>query len=243
MVFRTALVMLNIASPSSADAYKDHIRQYAQRYTSVCWPLIYQADTRARRELMVRMQRKLVSEHARCPDQSAHPYDPQRPWDLVLRTVGEEFSFWKKEVEDPAMMILMRAKSMSEEISGEAPVARMAADHISTPQSSSSAPHLSGPPPAKKRRATKSDQNDRVFNRAPDGNWATNRKGQPLCEKFQLGECSVLPCPVDARNAHQCKRCLGHHPSKDCTAATSSKGTKGQSKKGGGGKGKPRRQW
>ncbi len=247
MVFRCALVMLGITSPSAADTYRDHVRQYAMRYTSVCWPLIYQADTRARRELLVRLQRRLAAERARSPEPSAHPYDPQMPWDHVLRSVGDEFAFWKKELEDPAMMILMRAKSSSEEVSGEAPVARTAADHISTPQSSASAPHVAGPPTAKKRRRPSPgqfNQSERVYNRGPDGNWTTNRRGAPLCSKFQLGECTVLPCPVNARNAHQCARCLGSHPAKDCQASTSSKGTKGQNKKGGGGKGKPRRnQW
>ena len=247
-VFRCALVMLNIASPSAADAYRDHVRQYATRYTSVCWPLIYQADTRARRELLVRLQRRLVAERARSPDPTAHPYDPQMPWDHVLRSVGDEFSFWKKELEDPAMMILMRAKSTSEEVSGEAPVARTAADHISTPQASGSAPNLAGPPAAKKRRSAHVSQSQRFYSRGPDGNWTTNRKGAQLCGKFQLGECNVLPCPVNSRNAHQCARCLGNHPAKDCQSqgggqSAGSKGTKNQGKKGGGGKGKARHQW
>ena len=51
-VFRTACIMLDIISPAALDAYRDHIRRYANRFREECWALIYQADTRARRELV-----------------------------------------------------------------------------------------------------------------------------------------------------------------------------------------------
>ena len=57
-VYRTAMVMLGFASPAALDSYHDHIRQYATRYTTECWALLYQTDTRARRELSERIRRR-----------------------------------------------------------------------------------------------------------------------------------------------------------------------------------------
>ena len=57
--------------------------------------------------------------------------------------------------------------------------------------------------PKKKNRSLISRE-DRVYNRDPQGNEMTNRRGRPLCAKFQTGECTTLPCPQDSNNAHQC---------------------------------------
>jgi hypothetical protein len=57
MVFRTACIMLDIITPAALDQYKDHIKQYSLRYGHLCWALLYQADTIARRELGERIRR------------------------------------------------------------------------------------------------------------------------------------------------------------------------------------------
>ena len=127
MVFRCAAVMLGIA----LDIYKDHNKQYAACFTQSSWPLIYQADTRARRELSVRMARNFSHEKAALGDRAAtHPYNPQMPWDHVFRSMPDEFAFWKGEVEDPGMLIITGAASGTPQVSGEAPVARRPQEHI-----------------------------------------------------------------------------------------------------------------
>ena len=62
MVFRSAMVMLEFASPSSLDGYGDHVRQYSTRFVTQCWALIYQTDTRARREHAERLRRRANAE-------------------------------------------------------------------------------------------------------------------------------------------------------------------------------------
>ena len=37
MVFRSAMVMLEFASPSSLDGYRDHVRQNSTRFGTQCW--------------------------------------------------------------------------------------------------------------------------------------------------------------------------------------------------------------
>ena len=58
VVFRSAMVMLEFASPSSLDGYRDHVRQYSARFGTQCWALIFQTDTRARREHAERLRRR-----------------------------------------------------------------------------------------------------------------------------------------------------------------------------------------
>ena len=62
MVFRSAMVMLEFASPSSLDGNRDHVRQYSTRFGTQCWVLIYQTDTRARREHAERLRRRANTE-------------------------------------------------------------------------------------------------------------------------------------------------------------------------------------
>ena len=131
MVCRCAAVMLQIALPTSLDMYMNHIKQYALRYTHSCWPLIYQADTRARRELTVRMARRFIQERNSLGERAnTHPYKPEMPWDYVFLQAPNEFKFWKREVEDPAMLIITKSVTGTPHASGEALVARRPEEHI-----------------------------------------------------------------------------------------------------------------
>ena len=242
-VYRTAMVMLGFASPAALDSYHDHIRQYATRYTTECWALLYQTDTRARRELSERIRRRAKSEYdmaaASTPAGQAvsHPMDPQRPWDHVFRLLPKEFSYWKKELEDPALMILAKVSSRSV-ITTEAQVASQRSQHITAVSSDSAVAGLGGrrgadagaPSPRKKQK--NNNIYDRQYNYDASGRNVTNRRGIKLCPGWQDGTCTSFPCATDASFAHQCSICLSErHGAKDCTP-------KGGGKKGGAGAGK-----
>ena len=129
MVFRSAMVMLDFASPSSLDGYRDHARQYSTRFGAQCWALIYQTDTRARREHAERLRRRANIELTALDAigvKGAH--NPKRPWEYVFRQLPVEFALWKPELEDPALLIFARAPLAA--ITSEAPVAKTRDEHI-----------------------------------------------------------------------------------------------------------------
>jgi hypothetical protein len=106
MVFRTAAVMLDIATPAALDSYKDHVKQYAWRYTADSWALLYQSDARASRELSERIRRRGQSLYDKARQSGVGTgtivlcdFDPTKPWDYVFRQLSTEFSFRKRELE------------------------------------------------------------------------------------------------------------------------------------------------
>ena len=93
-VFLTAMVMLDFASPAALEGYKTHIKRYAQAHTDVAWALLYQADTRARRELAGKLRRLARDAHE---SGSNDAFDPNMPWEFVFRRIPLEFQFWHWE--------------------------------------------------------------------------------------------------------------------------------------------------
>ena len=71
-MLRTALIMLGAVSPAACDRYRDNIKAYVQCYGAQCWTVIYQADVRVRRELVVRVKRKGAQQKAAANRAGAH---------------------------------------------------------------------------------------------------------------------------------------------------------------------------
>jgi hypothetical protein len=224
-VLRVAFIMLRITTHSGFDRYRNHIKQYAGRYGADCWPLIYQADVRARRELAERVRRNLAREGKLLIN--GLPVAMQ--WDLVYRALPDEFGFWKREVEDPSILIITKAlnKSADSIVSGEAPIVTRNADHISGPDGAvhDSKTHVKhGQSPAKR---PKHDQ---------QGN-QVNKRGAKLCPGFQNGTCNEMPCPDGLK--HQCSVCLDNRHGSSGHVDKPHGGGKGKGKhKGKKGKGK-----
>ena len=136
-VSRTAIVMLRVARPSARDSYLDHVKQYHMRYSHECWAVLYQTDTRARRELAERIRRrgriKYDEVAAATPETQrvAYTYDPQIPWDFVFRKLPKKFAFWKRELEDPARMLLTKITKNQGVVTQEAPVVSQPEQHVS----------------------------------------------------------------------------------------------------------------
>ena len=96
-----------------------------------------------------------------------------------------------------------------------------------TPPKRQRSPLPKGPP--KRARLSRDDQYDE---RNEDGTFRCNRRGTPLCARFQTGQCTGAQCRD--RKAHQCNICL--NPSHG--AADHGKGPPARQPKGGkGGKG------
>ena len=247
MVFRTAMIMLEYATPSALDSYRDHIRSYATRFGNQCWALIYQTDTRARRELTERIRRRGQGSQTTLDSLGVRAigFDPERPWEFVFRQLPLEFSFWKKELEDPALLVLARAPGSA--VTSEAPIARHRGQHITQVAGDAPLANLSADPrPAKLPKLATPPQ--RTHNVDAAGMFLTNRRGATLCAAFQTNSCTSPSC----HSVHQCSICpQPTHGASDCpNKDRQQKNREGQQDKGKGkkggkgkGKGKKRTQW
>ena len=176
-----------------------------------------------------------------------HPFDPNRPWDLVWHIAAEESEkFWKDEFETPAQMVKMRLRKLRDEVDGDAEVEEKMADHEDTPASASIA-RTSGPkpwqmvppppPPVREpARAKRTAEEPEIHE--------VNMKGHPLCDGFQDGSCAdSLPggcvCAVDKKSRHQCALCLSlKHGAAECPKNKNKRRKgKGRGKGGRGGRG------
>jgi hypothetical protein len=248
----TCLVSHNAAALGAIEAYKSWIQEYNDRYGSTCWHVIYQADVRMRQEQLERVRRRLTDAHAaalRAGGTTA--FDPTRPWKLAFSTCLLETAWWKKEVEDPCMLLLTKTASLGTLLGEDALVER--AGQTSGVSSTDGARELGGGvggvrlrsstggagsdrPPPKERKRTHNVQG---------GFYMSNRAGGALCPDFQYDTCqgkvsNLGRCP---KGSHQCSRCLGKdHGSGSCSKPeppeTKTFGGKKGGKKKGGGRGK-----
>lgn len=97
-------LVLGIASIAHLETHRRLIKHYAERYTSKCWAVVYQADVRARLELTERLRRIGEEEHARLGE--ASEYDTTRPWEYVWKRI-QQHSFWRKEVEERRCLLIL----------------------------------------------------------------------------------------------------------------------------------------
>lgn len=74
--------MLEQVTPAKLDAYEKVLRGFHDRYRKLCWPLIYQADVRARLEQSERARRRgqQAYDTARAAGLN-HEFQPNMPWE------------------------------------------------------------------------------------------------------------------------------------------------------------------
>ena len=231
--FRTGCIMLSMIDPANLDLYANHIRASVQRFGMVAGPVIYQADVRARLEQIERVRRKAEHEHEQCIQKGGtSPFEPNRPWNFCFKMLVDDDKFWRKELEQPALLVLSRARTMSSALDGDAPITGGA--------TASTHGWGGGPGGGTKRKQS----HIRRHSTGEDGRLVENRSGKMLCDKWQDGTCqlggALGKCPQDASKVHQCAICLAQdHGAKFCNrnpakAPRNPKGKgKGKGKKGG----------
>ena len=242
-VFCTGCIMLQVISVATLELWDKMIEEYSVRYGPSVWALLYQTEVRARSELVMRTKRagQTALDQAKAAG-GTHPFNPKSPWDWVLRTAAQDAQFWRKELEEPALLILTHVANLSEQVDGDA-----ITDHQPPAKKPRELARAFAPPPPP---ATK---NFVRVHRQRDGLMTHNRRDFALCPDFQKGECGEMlrdcVCPRNPALRHQCAKCLlpGHGANRcgEPKAATPP-GTKGSSKgrgKGHGKGGKGRRQW
>ena len=207
MVFRSAMVMLEFASPSSLDGYRDHVRQYSTRFGVQRWALIFQTDTRARREHAERLRRRATAELTALDAIGVKgAYNPKRPWEYVFRQFPVEFAFWfafwKRELEDPALLILARALVAA--ITSEAPVAKTRDQHITHVAGDAQLTGLERQIVPSFRQRIGIPSPVRVYKYDDQDYHKSNRRGVQLCAAFQrapVRQHVLNSWPISARSA------------------------------------------
>ena len=245
MVFRTGAIMLGQISPAACDAYMLHIISYAARYGSEVWPLVYQADVRARLEQLGRVARQGHSLHHRAVQNGGtSDFDPGLPREWSFRALVDDVKFWRRELEEPALLIKTSAQRLGDSLSDDAITSR-GTSGAKTKAGDGHANDGGGLAKKQKKTRERRDPTSRVHNVDSNGMHLTNRNNKPLCPEYQDGKCegSGLQCPKNPNQVHQCAKCLmqGHGTSscRNQSARDISSGGKGGKGGKGGGKRRP----
>ena len=246
-VFKTGAIMLDKVTPSTCDHWSKMVLGYAKTYGPSCWALVYQAEVRARLEHLERVRRVGAAEAAQAKESNiSHSFDESRPWDWALRKCADDVLFWRRELEDAAMLVKVHISKLSDTIGNDANIASIVDSTVpvtNNRQQHPPPPHHGHERPVKKQRMA---AGDKVHNSDGDGNLTSNRRGTPLCSGFQDGSCPYnkanIRCPKNKDCVHQCARCLsashGRAWPRACTndpagPPPKGKGAKGSGKKGG----------
>ena len=177
-VWRTGMLMLGAATLCSLDVYREHVALYTRRYGRETWVVLYQADVRARLEHIERIRRAGESS----PPTTDNPrlllngLNLDRPWDWCLRELTRDVAFWRRELEEPAILVLARAARLTSVLDGDAPVT---GGEQQSPRAPTRRPQPTGP----------RERPQKVHRLNEDGSaLMANRRGPPLCGDFQLGK-------------------------------------------------------
>jgi len=228
-VFRTGCIMHDEISVATLELWAKTVEEYAHRYGPAVWALLYQTEVRARSELVVRIKRGgAAAKELATAAGGTHPFNEDKPWDWVFRQAATDPQFWRKELEEPALLILARVAKPADAVDGDAAV-----DHK---------------PPAKRARELEHMPPNRPKDgyrqhRTRDGMMTHNRRGLELCQDFQRGACGETTrdcvCPRNPSLRHQCAKCLlpGHGADK-CSATSGAPAPGWHRQQGSKGKGK-----
>ena len=209
-VWSNAMIMLDAIDLGALQAYKSRIEMLHVRYgESKVWPLLYQADTRARLEHLPRKRLELLQAHQEAVRAgNTTPYNENRPWNYALSCVANDDRFWSHEFIEPAMIILSDGKGVKTAVEDDAKVA---------PHSDKQAALMASAPSTVRPR--NSNRTGRVHDLV-DGSYRSNRTGHQLCTDYNSGKCTNTVqgtwCGSHPNRAHQCSRCLGTHPLTSC---------------------------
>ena len=103
-IFRTAALMLNLATAATLDRYSASFKARVHEYPNV-WHLAAQADIRCRSEFWIQELRRQEAFFSAHPELSS--FSPRQPWNNVIKVSATHLDFWAKEFEKPALLYQM----------------------------------------------------------------------------------------------------------------------------------------
>ncbi|CAE7036982.1 unnamed protein product [Symbiodinium sp. CCMP2592] len=105
-VYKTALLMLGIASLSVLQAYEEFIEKVTKRYVGA-WHLVASADDRARSEQLGRLKLKVQMSLA-SGGQPPDGWSATRPWNALFALLLGDEPFWQEQLHQPALTWMAR---------------------------------------------------------------------------------------------------------------------------------------
>ena len=105
-VYRTAILLLDLAPPEHLDNYGEMDRTFANQYGPHSWYLVYQADTRMRSEHFERLRR--------LAERDSGAFNPGKPWFTIFKLAIEDKLWWDEHLHRPAVLFLTNVKTATE---------------------------------------------------------------------------------------------------------------------------------
>eukprot|EP00435_Cladocopium_sp_Y103_P017963 s5122_g4.t1 len=99
-VFRTAAIMLNIASLSTLHGYEKAIERLTIQWPR-CWGLIAYAEDKARADRLDKIRRRLQQDAARGKEMPTD-WTEDNPWNSCLKILTHDEDFWNEQIRHPA---------------------------------------------------------------------------------------------------------------------------------------------
>ena len=210
-VFKTAAIMANLASVANLDYYAKKFKTRVARY-HWAWHLAIQADWRCRTEWWVEEKRAQESFHASSPRLSA--YEPERPWNSVIKASAKNTDFWHEHLSEPA--VLYRQSG------GPDNSAKGSGAHTGAPRRQRSRPPSRSPSRRRKRSRTPLRRAVRPGHggsdeQRPDGRYLCAKDGTEICYAWSRndGGCADA-CRGVPKRAHVCEFCRKEHRTIRC---------------------------
>ena len=205
-VFQAAAIADGLASQATLAMYAAEFKSRVRDFGVGCWQLCVEADVIARSEQFVLEHSKQLALYSANPKSS--PFDPNRPWESVIRAVALDRGFWDRVLEKPALRRELqgggRATPAFQQQQGEEP--------------ESSNKRAAPPPkgnPKKRAKGGKGGGANPADQRRKDGRFYRGRNGKELCFKWGREEkgCSE---PCSQGRMHACEWCRQPHRSIHC---------------------------
>ena len=204
-VFQAAAIADGLASQATLAMYAAEFKSRVRDFGAGCWQLCVEADVIARSEQFVAEHAKQLSLFRADPKSS--PFDPNRPWESVIRAVALDRQFWDRVLEKPALR---------RELQGGGRATPAFQQQHEEPEPN---PKKRGNPnpkanPKKKPKGAKGGSNP-SDQRRKDGRYYRGRNGMELCFKWGREEkgCSE---PCSQGRMHACEWCRQPHRSIHC---------------------------
>jgi len=220
-VFRTASIMVGLAHPAVLDRYEALFVDRCERYPR-CWHICARADIRCRMEWWTDERRRQESFHAHHPTLSG--YDPNMPWNSVIKASASDVEFWDRELKEPSLLYTMghgkthptHVTPLLEPEGGVDPPRKPKRPRGGRGKGKQQEPNKVAKGKGKGRKGQP------VRNR--DGKYNTDRAGKQLCYAWNrtAGGCTTGQCP--AGRSHLCEECLQPHRCIDCPLKSSKGG-------------------
>ena len=161
-------------------------------------------------------------------------FNPEKPWDSCFLALIADRDWWHNQLE--AKAIVQKVDRLGEDafVDGDfvtsKPLKRQRADPKGAGGGAGGAPPKKQPK-QKEDAAAQQPMPKQDLSQKVQGRFTLNRRGNPICQQFNAGQCGTPSHQQCQHGSHQCNHCL--QPGHGATTCG-----KGQAKGGGGGKGK-----